>query len=353
MNLNKNKQNRIKSLDGLKVIMLFLIFCWHTPENPSGVIGKPIVDIGARACEVLFVISGFLVGYNHYHNLIPTTLNHSLNYVFKKFAKIWPLHLICFLMVFIYQINNNPELFNNFNIFSVITNIFLLQAWTNNPYTFNGATWFLSALLFCYFMSPLLMSIFKKTNQIIITTFIGCIMIRILIELSGIDSFLLNYHTSPIIRCVEFYIGMLMVHAYFKLKEYISKSNTSLIMSLIELSVTLLYIFLIFKMEGKWIRGYFVLAACILVFVYTFNSGIISRILNIKVFSLFENIQMEFYILHQAVIIVFTSIISIVIKSVFIQSVILFFITVIFAIIYNRIFKNKLTRLIEKLLVID
>lgn len=48
--------------------MLFLIFCWHTPENPGGVIGKPIVDIGARACEVLFVISGFLVEYNHYHN---------------------------------------------------------------------------------------------------------------------------------------------------------------------------------------------------------------------------------------------------------------------------------------------
>ena len=353
MNLNKNKQNRIKSLDGLKVLMLFLIFCWHTPENPSGVIGKPIVDLGARACEVLFIISGFLVGYNHYHNLIPVTFKQSWNYVAKKYAIIWPLHLICFLMVFIFQINNNPELFNNFNIFSAITNIFLLQAWTNNPYTFNGATWFLSALLFCYFMSPLMMSIFKKSNQIIITTFIGCIITRILIELSGIDFFLLNYHTSPIIRCIEFYMGMLMVPVYFKIKEYISKLNTSLIMSAIELFVTLLYIFLIFKMEGKWIRGYFVLVACILVFVYTFNSGIISRILNIKIFSLFENIQMEFYILHQAIIIVFTSLLSIVIKSVFIQSVILFFITVLFALIYNRFLKDKLTRFVEKLLVID
>lgn len=59
MDVKNKNQNRIKSLDGLKVIMLFLIFCWHTPENPGGVIGKPIVDIGARACEVLFVISGF------------------------------------------------------------------------------------------------------------------------------------------------------------------------------------------------------------------------------------------------------------------------------------------------------
>lgn len=26
---------RISSLDGLKAIMMFMIFCWHTPQNPD------------------------------------------------------------------------------------------------------------------------------------------------------------------------------------------------------------------------------------------------------------------------------------------------------------------------------
>ena len=357
MNLkNINNHSRIKSLDGLKVIMLFLIFCWHTPENSTGLIGKPIVDLGARACEVLFIISGFLVGYNHYHNLIPATFKQSYNYVLRKIAKIWPLHLICFLMIFIYQINIDPDYLNTLNILSAITNIFLLQAWTSNPFSFNGATWFLSALLFCYFMSPLLMSIFKKTKRVIVVTFVSCIVIRFLLELCNIDFLLLNFHTSPIIRCIEFYIGMLMLPAYFNLKESLFNNynqNTSLTMSIAEIIVTLLYIFLTIKMEGIWIRGYFVLAACLLVFVFSFNSGILSKILNLKIFTLFESIQMEFYILHQAVIKVFAHMLSVFIPSVFIQSIVLFIITVLLAIIYNRFFSKKFSKSIEKLLIID
>ena len=351
---NHNNQSRIKSLDGLKVIMLFLIFCWHTPENPTGVIGKPIVDLGARACEVLFIISGFLVGYNHYHNLIPATLKDSWNYVLRKIAKIWPLHLICFLIVFIYLVSINQFTFNISDIFSAITNIFLLQAWTNNPFSFNGATWFLSALLFCYIMSPLLMSVFKKSKQVIIVTFVSCIVIRLLLELCNIDFFLLNFHTSPIIRCIEFYIGMLMVPEYFNLKDtFNDDQNTSLVMSVVEILITLLYIILTTKMERIWIRGYFVLNACVLVFIYALNSGILSRILNLKIFTLFESIQMEFYILHQAVIKVFAHMLSVFIQSVFMQSIVLFVITVLLAIIYKRFFRKKFSDFIEKILVVD
>ena len=350
----KYQRSRIKSLDGLKVIMLLLIFCWHTPENPSSIIGKPIVDLGARACEVLFIISGFLVGYNHYDNLIPATFKQSWNYVSKKIVKVWPLHLICFLMIFIHEINLEPHDFNISNIFSAITNIFLLQAWTNNPFSFNGATWFLSALLFCYFMSPLLMSIFKKSDRIIMTTFISCIIIRIMLEITNLKgiNILMDFHTSPIIRCIEFFIGMMMVRAYFKLKDS-KQINTSIIMSILELLISILYTILIIKMEGKWLRGYFLITACILVFVYSFNSGLISKILSMNIFSLFENIQMEFYILHQAVIKILALKVAILSKSVIIQSIILFFITVLLSIIYYHLLKKKMTSLFEKIMNID
>ena len=51
-------KDQIKSLNGLKVISVILIFLWHV------YISNPLPDFGARACELFFTISGFLVGYN-------------------------------------------------------------------------------------------------------------------------------------------------------------------------------------------------------------------------------------------------------------------------------------------------
>lgn len=90
-------QNRINSLDGIKAIMLVLIFCWHTPTNPSFPFSEPIVDLGARMCEVLFVTSGFLVAYNHYENTMPITLKDSLKYVLSKIKKFGQYILLLLL----------------------------------------------------------------------------------------------------------------------------------------------------------------------------------------------------------------------------------------------------------------
>ena len=60
ISLTKGKQ-MINSLTGIKVIALLLLFIHHSsmPKLPF--------ELGSRMCELLFVISGFLVGYNKYN----------------------------------------------------------------------------------------------------------------------------------------------------------------------------------------------------------------------------------------------------------------------------------------------
>ena len=350
-----NQNNRISSLDGLKVIMLISLFCWHTPTNPNWPIGEPLLDIGARMCEVLFVVSGFLVGYMHYNKLIPATLKDSFNYAFNKFIKIWPIHLIAFIIIFIHLINTKQLVFDMKTLFSAIINLSLLQSWTNDPFSFNGVTWFISSLLFCYFMSPLLMKILKKSSYLVIVTFISCIFIRIILELvyiNGFNLFYIDFHTSPIIRCLEFFIAMMMLPAYQKIKNIILNNNSTLLMSFIEIIITIIYIYLAIHMQDKWIRGYFVITACLLVFVYALNEGILSKILSTKIFTLFASIQMEFYIFHQVIIRSLDPILSIFINSVLIESIILFCIILIISFMYNRLFKKKCNLIMERLLMI-
>lgn len=56
-----------------------------------------------------------------------------------------------------------------------------------------------------------------------------------------------------------------------------------------ELLVSVCYIFLMYRMEGIWIRGYFVLVACVLVFIYALNAGALSRLLSLRMFTMFAS----------------------------------------------------------------
>lgn len=107
----KTDNKRISSLDGLKAIMMLSIFCWHTPPNPASPLGEPAADLGARACEVLFVASGFLIGYRHYDRLITASLKRTWDYVSAKVARVWPVHFIAFLIISVYLAYSDPHAF--------------------------------------------------------------------------------------------------------------------------------------------------------------------------------------------------------------------------------------------------
>ena len=350
---------RIGSLDGLKAIMMLMIFCWHTPPNPASPIGEPAADLGARACEVLFVTSGFLAGYRHYGRFIAADLRHTWDYVSGKIAKVWPVHFIAFLIISAYLAGSDPhDFFRLSTAWKAAVNLCLMQAWSSDPFSFNSVAWFISALMFCWFMSPLMMSVLRRSGNVTAAAFAGCAVIRIALELgsgSGTGSFAVDFHVSPVIRCMEFFMGMMMVPAYNTLRKDMERraagGSASLPAGIMagmtgaELLVSAGYIFLMYRMEGIWIRGYFVLAACVLVFTFALDAGALSRFLSLKVFAMFAVIQMEFYLFHQVIIRVLGPELTAVSPSVFIQSVIMFFITVAAAALYDRLLEKKCTAL--------
>lgn len=357
-------KKRIGSLDGLKAIMMLMIFCWHTPPNPASPLGEPASDLGARACEVLFVASGFLIGYRHYDRLITASLKRTWDYVSAKVARVWPVHFIAFLIISVYLAYSDPRAFFSLSTaWKAVVNLCLLQAWSSDPFSFNSVAWFISALLFCWIMTPLMMSVLKRSRYAIAAWFAGCAVLRIALELgcengAGVPS--VDFHTFPVIRCMEFFMGMLMVPAYNALKRAIERepagerhSRSVRIMAgmtAAEILVSSCYIFLMYRMEGVWIRGYYVMAACVLVLTYALNAGALSRFLSMKVFAQFAVIQMEFYLFHQVVIRVLGPELTVVSPSVFIQSVIMFFITVAVAALYDRLLAEKCTAAAERIL---
>ena len=160
---NTLSNHRISSLNGLKALGVFAIFIWHSP------LPSPPVDLGARGVECLFILTGFLVAFTYWDNPMPCTWHSSLTYYKKKILQIWPAHFFAFIIVAIWL---QKIEWNSLGLARAILNLSLLQAWSFNTYThfsFNSLSWYSSALLFSYFLTPAFLQIvLKQKNQLFV-----------------------------------------------------------------------------------------------------------------------------------------------------------------------------------------
>ena len=288
----EKKPERLDSLTGIKAISLLLLFWWHSP------IPSPPVDLGARSCEILFIASGFLVGYNNYYRNVPCTWDYSIKYVLGKLKVFYPLYLVNVILNFVFFCR---PIISKFNAVVLPIHVCLIQAWFGSidiSMAYNGPAWFLSAVLFCYFLSPLLLKTTKKF-KISVIIFILVLIARFAFPFvsdrtSG-QMFFVMEHTSPLIRCMEFYMGMLLCPVYFGISDRI-KGN-KIMFSILEL-LTLVFCIASSIIMKDVPRTVFDLVFLILIFVFAFNCGIFSKMLSSKIFILFSKIQYEFFIIH-------------------------------------------------------
>lgn len=346
-------KRKVKSIVGLKAIIMFGLFWWHSwLDNPP-------FDLGARACEVLFVVSGFLISYNHYGKSEDFSWSRSVTYTKGKFIQMWPLHFISFL---IYILASQYPLFEDKIQWVVaLLNLSFLQAWFRNEmifFSFNGASWFLSALLFCYFITPLLQMLVKKTRNI--AFFLPMtVAIRLFFEYiqrRRPEAFGYSVHVSPVIRALEYFIGMmvgiLFVEAYrmYEKKMEGKKILSFVVMSIMELISVWGYMYVVLNKDGAWMRGTFALAACIPVMILAFDAGIVSKIMGSKPFLWFGVIQFEFYILHQSVINLTQKYVQPYVENIWLRAVIAFGLIVVLSYLYKRYLSKAMTKGLESIL---
>lgn len=171
------KAQRFYSLDGLKAIAMLLIFWWHCS------IPNPQIDLGARCCEFLFVASGFLIGHKYAEmSYGQSRMKQAVRAFFQKLCSIYPLYLIALIGLIAFGLlTHRGGVKDNANLF---VNILLIQSWNSLNLHFtsvNGPTWFLSALLPCYFISPFIAHYLKQRRESNIA--VGLVFaVRILLE---------------------------------------------------------------------------------------------------------------------------------------------------------------------------
>lgn len=356
-NPKEKKRKHLNYISFLKFISMIVIISWHIFPFKS----KPI-DLGIRMCEFLFISSGFLVGYNHYEISMPPTFQQSFNYAYKSFRLFYPLILIN--IIFNISLNNRFKI-KNMNITEIellLANIFMVKSWgpVFVAFSFNGLSWFLCCLLFCYFMTPLLLCGIQTLRGSIIL-FLLFALIRISLEefiiKGGYNILNCQFHVGPVIRCIEYYLGMLLIPLFFIIKYYLDKFNKKILFiilfTIFQIVLPISFYFFMLKYDKIIYRCYFVLIYCLLIPIISFDYGYLSYLFSLKYFKKIMSYQLEMYLFQLNVN---DLIIKIMIfkKWKFPPRVLFFFIRLLiiflFALIYKNLFKEPFAKILDKII---
>lgn len=301
-----NKKQHLYSLSGLKVIAIWLIFWLHSWLT------NPPCDLGARCCEFFFVVSGFLVYYTQ-KDTSSCTWGDSLRYVKSKLVSIWPMHLLGFILSLCSMSLSN--IFSQSTLIRGVINLLLLQSWFNIEtvfFSFNGPSWYLSSLLFCYLLTPVLLRMIRNRRKVIIY-FPVVFFVRYFIEETQFyypNTYTdFNIHVSPVLRMFEFFLGMMICSVWRTLTEHLKDKSvklpvniTFILGSVVEVFLLCITATLFVTKQNSWGRAIFVLYFCFFVLLFAFDSGIVSRFFATKPMRWFAAIQLEFFIFHIPVI---------------------------------------------------
>jgi peptidoglycan/LPS O-acetylase OafA/YrhL len=148
-------------LDSLRFIAAMAIVLYHWREywlSKTSLIVSSHMGFLSMAVDLFFIISGIVMYYVYSDRL--STLREFGVFLNRRFARLYPLHLLTFLFMVVYSLAvhvfhftyHHPEIYGRD---SVLPTLFLYQSFgVITHLTFNAPAWSISAEIFCYICLP-------------------------------------------------------------------------------------------------------------------------------------------------------------------------------------------------------
>lgn len=269
------------ALGGLKVICLLLILVWH-----CGVIKRP--DLGARCCEIFFVVSGFLEGVGHQFSW-EYSVGESVRFWWKKTKAVWPLFVAVFLASLCWSCAEGSVQLDSSTMVTYAFYLTLTHAWIPSIAIngkLSGASWFISALLFCYAMTPAIAwgvrHVAAAASRRGWTKGRGCLaaaalflVVRVFLDLAAREVKVpYSVHTCPMVRLFE-YAGAYAVGCWYIMRAKRRDGLSLPLATVRELIVTAGYVSTVIIGNGVLWRSTYIILAIVLVVAFAGEGGLV------------------------------------------------------------------------------
>ena len=300
-------KKRLYGLDYLRIAAAIIIYFFHYNINIGGIFMDCALDdllaTGNVVMTLFFMISGFALYYN-YSDRDFASLKELGSFYKKRIIAIAPLYFASFLCwFFVMGIHMDlPQLLSVLPIgltmsFNVVLGI--------NGYGFGGYLWFLSAMVFCYLMFPLLATIIRQQNKK--QRLSTAILFYIIIVSSGLSLHLITgdvtaAYASCVFRCLEFALGMI-VCAFFKDGVSLKKFESLAFLGLAALTMILRGVFYtLIPVNNQYISDFYLLpmyALLILAGASLKENDLLYKAASTKAVQFFSKLTFAIYVSQQ------------------------------------------------------
>ena len=302
----------IRTLQSLRFFFIILVVLSHY-------IGSSFDFGGECGVSFFFMLSGFVLSLA-YSERITKGLFSTTPFVVKQWIKIYPLHILTFIVMFALDI----RLEKYCDITAVIANILLLQSWVPADsfyFVANSPSWFLCDILFFYVVfSSLNKYILRSDNRKLLAISLVVFLLYICL-MAVLPTYLVNpiLYANPLTRLLDFIVGIILYKLYVSdngiaLRDKLN-GKSFLTVSLMELSVILLVVItaILYPHLPQRVRTVSIFWLAIPLFIFFFamtdkHSGVISKFLQGKTMLWLGNISFCIYIIHVPVLRIFNSI---------------------------------------------
>jgi peptidoglycan/LPS O-acetylase OafA/YrhL len=301
----------IATLSAFRFFVIVLIY-FHHLSYPGG--------LGPAAVTFFFVLSGFIMAYNYSRKFVFLDAKQLEFFYIKRLCRLYPLYILTFIIsipvVYLTHFKTN--------LFSAISTIFLLQSYFPNGiqvFAFNSLAWFISDLVLFYFLTPFILFYFHKLH--IVEHLKTLLMLLVMIFFCEISlAYLFNnsmegytfgwwfFYISPYFRIFDYIIGLVLGLVFMSSDGFFTlrMSINRILFSALEVISILFFVYSFY-----WVRffsqypplvmgAYFIPFCVFVIFVFSFQRGIISLILSTKFSVYLGGLSFSFYLIHQLAI---------------------------------------------------
>ena len=302
----------IRTLQSLRFFFIILVVLSHY-------IGSSFDFGGECGVSFFFMLSGFVLSLAYSERIAKGSFS-TKPFVVKQWIKIYPLHILTFIVMFALDI----RLEKYCDITAVIANILLLQSWVPADsfyFVANSPSWFLCDILFFYVVfSSLNKYILRSDNRKLLAISLVVILLYICL-MAVLPTYLVNpiLYANPLTRLLDFIVGIILYKLYISdngiaLRDKLN-GKSFFTVSLMELSVILLVVItaIVYPHLPQRVRTVSIFWLAIPLFIFFFamtdkHSGVISKFLQVKTMLWLGNISFCIYIIHAPVLRIFNSI---------------------------------------------
>jgi peptidoglycan/LPS O-acetylase OafA/YrhL len=209
-----SNNQRIIGLDYLRVALAICVFCYHSRIHIGCSYGilNDFFRSPTLAMVGFFVLSGYSLQIA-YGNKDLLTKGRTKHFYLKRLVTIFPLYVIVGYMSVTMKIIAGTQTLAD-NVFLLPIELLGIQSFFNGSlfqYVHNGGTWFVSCILICYFIYPLIKELIKGCSRKMTTIAIVFIIVLLsYIHLLPNRFECGDLYTNAFLRSLEFIMGVLI-----------------------------------------------------------------------------------------------------------------------------------------------